>query len=147
MQRLAVLDGQLSHARLADGLDAQIEDCLVEPLGQQAVDHFFADSVGKAAPNDRLRHLAGAEAGDFGVFPIVSGHRPIGLGDLFGGNVQHQLAGAVGIQNRPLLVIVPFVIVAHWRLGRFGLGVVFDCAGRTQSFAFHAPRAPNKLPD
>jgi hypothetical protein len=50
------------------GLTPRLEDRLVEALGQQAVDHVFADSVGIAAPDDRFRHLAGAETGNFGVF-------------------------------------------------------------------------------
>ena len=111
VQRLAVFDGQLGHARLADGLDAQVYDRLVEALRQQAVDHVLADAVGIAAPDDRFRHLAGAEAGDFGVFFVVAGHRPIGRGDLFGGNVQQQFAGAVRVKNRPMLVVVTFVIM------------------------------------
>jgi hypothetical protein len=93
----AVLDGQLGHPRLADQLDAQLEDRLVEALRQQAVDHVLADSLGIAAPDDRFRHLAGAETGYFGVFLIVSSHRLVGLGDLFGGDVQHQFAGAVRV--------------------------------------------------
>jgi hypothetical protein len=31
-------------------------------------------------------------------------------------------------------VIMTFVIVAHRRLGHFGLGVVFEGVGRTQDF-------------
>ena len=47
---------------------------LVEALRQQAVDHFLADLGGKAAPDHRLRHLAGAEAGNLGIFLIVARH-------------------------------------------------------------------------
>ena len=43
--------------------NAQLAHRLVEPLRQQAVDHFLANLGGKAAPDHRLRHLAGAEPG------------------------------------------------------------------------------------
>jgi hypothetical protein len=51
-----------------------------------------------------------------------------------------------------LVPIVAFKSVAVFeaaihRLGRVRLGVVFDCVGRAQHFAFQARSAPNKLQD
>ncbi len=89
VQRRAVLDGQLGHLRLAHGLDAQVEHRLVETLGQKPVDHFLANLVGIAALDDGLRHFAGAEAGNLGMFPVIADHSAVGLADFFGGNVQH----------------------------------------------------------
>ena len=70
-----------------------------------------------------------------------------GLRNLVSGNIEHQFAGAFGIQNRAVLmvvvVVVAFVIVAVMRvrfLGRFRVGVVFEGVGRTQRFAFRARR-------
>ena len=106
----AVFHRQFGHLRLADGLDAQVAHCLVEALRQQAVDDFLADLAGKAAANHRLRHFAGAEAGNLCVFAVLAGDAAVGLRDLFGGNVEHQFAGALGVQNRA--VVVAFVVVA-----------------------------------
>ena len=103
VQRLAVFHGQLRHLRLADGPDAQVAHRLVEALRQQAVDDFLANLGGKAAANDRLRHLAGAEAGNLGIFAVVGGHAAVGLRDLVGGNVEHQFAGAFRVQNRAVV--------------------------------------------
>ena len=81
-------------------------DRFVEALGEQAVDDFLADFGGKSAQNDGFRHLAGAEAGNLGVFPVVGGDVAPGLGDLFGRDVDDQLAGALGVQSRAVLVVV-----------------------------------------
>ena len=54
------------------GLDAQLAHSLVEALGQQAVDDFLANLGRIAAADDRLRHLAGTEAGNLGVLLIVA---------------------------------------------------------------------------
>ena len=138
VQRLAVIDGQLGHLRLADGTDAQFADALVEALGQQAVDDFFADLSGKAAADHGLGHLAGAEAGKLGVLLVVAGHGAEGFRYLFRGNIQHQFAGAFRIQNRPMLmfvvviVIVAFVAVAV--LGCTRWGVVFRECLRCSTF-------------
>ena len=46
-----------------------------------------------------LRHLARTEAGDFGVFEIaVCNPAPRGS-DLFGGNIDDQFAGAIGVSK------------------------------------------------
>ena len=129
---------QLGHLRLADGLNAQLGDRLVEALGQQAVDHFLADLRGEAAPDHRLRHLAGAEAGNLGVFAVIAGDAAPSFGDFVGGNVDHNLTGAFGIQNRAVLVIVCFfgVIVICW-VSRFRF--VFEGAAGAQRFTFRLP--------
>jgi hypothetical protein len=55
-----------------------------------------------------------------------------------------------------MMVIVTFVIIIHVIVGVFGavvrLGLIrlwflFDCAGRAQSYAFHALCAPNMMPE
>ena len=149
MQRLAVFDGELGHLRLAHGLHAQLAHALVEALGKQAVDHFFANLGRETAPDHRLGNLAGAKAGDLGVLLIIPHHSAEGLRDLFGRNVEHQLAGAIRIQNRAVLMVmfvVVFVIMASMRvrlLGRFRMRIVFESVGRTQRFAFRARQAPN----
>ena len=153
VQGRAVFDGQFGHLRLADGLDAEVENSLIEPLGQQALNHVLANLGGKTALEDRIRHLAGAEAGNLGVSAIVPHHGAIGLGNLIGGNVQHQLARAVRVQNRAVLMIVTFVgmvvafvIVAFVGvvlrgIGRFRVRAVFEGVGRTQRFAFQTRAA------
>ena len=83
------------------GLIAQFADAVVEALRQQAVDHFLADLACETAAYDRLRDLAGPETGNLRVFPIVAGDVAEGLGYFFGGNVEHQFAGALRIQYRP----------------------------------------------
>jgi len=42
-------------------------------------------------------------------------------------------------------VVMAFVIVAHWRLGRFGLGVVFEGVGRTQGFCLPCVASAKKF--
>jgi hypothetical protein len=97
MQRRAVLHRQLGHLRLPHELHAQLGHSLVEPLRQQAVNHILAD-LGCITPLDhRFRHLAGAEAGNLGIFAVVAHHGEVGLCHFFRGNVQHQLTGALRI--------------------------------------------------
>ncbi len=147
----AVFDREFGHLGLAHGLDAQVAHSLVEALRQQGVDDFLANLARKAAANHRLRHLAGAETGNLGIFAVVGGDAAVGLRDLFGRNVQHQLAGALRVQDRAVLMafvvvtcmIVTFVSVifvpcACRSFCRFWLKVVFDGVGRTQRFAFQA---------
>ena len=43
VQGLAVFHGEFGDLRLADGPHAKLCHGLVEPLGQQAVDHIFAN--------------------------------------------------------------------------------------------------------
>jgi len=146
----SVFDSELSDLRLAHRAHAQLGHSLVEALGQQAVDHVLLDLGGETAFDHRLRHLTGAEAGNLGIFTVVAGHRPVGLRDLFDGNIEHQLAGAIGIKDRAMLMVVTLVIVAFMAmsvvrvivivggLGRVGLGGVFEGVGRAQRFAFRA---------
>ena len=131
------------------------EHCLVEALGQQAVDDFLANLAGKTAANHRLRHFAGAEAGNLGIFAVLAGHAGVGLGDLVSGDIEHQLAGAFRIKNRAVAVRprdrgrdlrgrgLMIVIVGR----RFRLRVVFESVRRTQRFAFQArPVSRSNLP-
>src|ERR1019366_4573931 len=97
---------------------------------------------------------------------VVSCHRLIGLGDLFGGDIEHQFASAIRIQDRPMLMVVivtgvvvigmivafmvmlvvPFMIVAFVivsGLSRVKGRGVFEGVYRTQSFAFRA-RTPRQ---
>ncbi len=141
VERGAVFDGQLGHLRLADGAHAQFADGLVEALGQQAVDDFLADLGGKAAADDRFRHFAGAEAGNLGVFAIVGRDFAVGLGDFFGGNVDHQFAGALGIENRAVLVVVGLLRRDRDRAGVSRFRIAFEGAAGAQHFpsVAHAP--------
>ncbi len=74
---------------------------VLKRCGKQAVDDFFANLGGIAAADDRLRHFAGTEAGNLGVFLIVANGLVEGLRDFVSRNVQHQFAGAFRIKTGP----------------------------------------------
>ena len=97
MQGSAVFHGQFRHLRLANGPDAQILHCLFEALGQQAVDYVLANLGRVAALHHRFRHPSGAETGNLCIFAVVANHAAVGLGNFFGGNVQHEFTGAIRI--------------------------------------------------
>ena len=155
MQWRAVFDGQLGNLRLPDGLDAEFEDRLVEALRQQAVNYFLANLRGITPHDDRLRHLARAEAGNLGILPVICGHIAKGFGDLFRGNVEHQFAGALRIESRAMRMVVVMGMVVpslgsavKGGLAGFRLGIVFESGGRTQRIAFRARSSePNKVPE
>ena len=137
----AFLDGKFCDLRLADGAKAELVDCLVEALGEQSVDDFLADFGGETAENDGFRNLASAEAGDFGVFAIAGGDVAPGPGDVFSRNIDDQLTGAFGIENRAVRVVVGFFGVVVLVLGVSRFGFAFEGAAGTQRFTFRA-RAP-----
>ena len=62
-------------------------------------------------------------------------------GNVFGRDIDHQLTGTFGIENRAVGVLVGFpgVIVFVLGIGRFGFA--FEGAAGTQRFTFRA-RAP-----
>jgi len=103
----------------------------------------LADSVGKPAPEQRIRHLALREnPGILACFLKLPITGPVGLGDLVGGNVQHQFLGALRIEDRAMLVVV-VMIVASWPCSCPGsrspprplrAETHFDFIGRTQRF-------------
>jgi len=158
VQRRSLFNGEFEDLRLSDRLDAESEDSVVEALGQQTVDYILADLVEEATLDDRIGHLAGAESRDLGVFLEVADHGAIGLGDFFGGHIEEQFMGAVGIQDRSVLVsmivafmvmIVVFMRVGFERvemafmaisLGGLREGSDFGGVRRTQRFAFQAHR-------
>src|SRR5208282_760043 len=92
--------------RLADGTNVELVDTFVEALGKQAVDDFLANFSSKTAADDGFRHLSGAEAGNLGVFPIVGGDFAEGRGYFVGGDIDDQFTGAIGVQNRAVLLVV-----------------------------------------
>ena len=133
VQRRAILHGKLGHLRLAHGTNAQLVDALVEALRQKAVDHFLADFRPKAPPDHRFRHLAGAESGNLGLFTVSCGHFGPRAGHFFRGHVDHQLPGALGIQNRAVRMLVLFFGVIVVMLGFRRFRVVFEGAAGSQN--------------
>ena len=88
------------------GRNVQLVDTFVEALREQTVDDFLANFSSEAAADNGFRHFAGAEAGNLGVFAIVGCDFAESLGHFVGGDIDYQFTGAIGIQNRAVLVVV-----------------------------------------
>ena len=134
------------------GLTPRSSTALLKRSGSRPSITSLRISRGKAAPDHRLRHLAGAEAGNLCVFAIVAGPRcgrpwrPLRRG------CRAPVRGCIGVENRACvwLVIVAFVVmVVAFMIVAFVAGVacrprphqaevVFECVSRTQRFAFQA---------
>jgi len=134
-----------SSLALADRLHANSRR-LVEPFSNR-LSTLLADAVGKAALDDRLRHLPARKPGSW-VLPIIAGHGPIGLGDLFGG-MSAPLRGAVRfrtVRARGLRECGRDLRDHDLRdrgppaSRHFGWGLFSRCR-RLKIFAFHALRA------
>ena len=140
MKRLAVFNRELRNLRLAHRDHTQIAHALIEALRQKLIDHFLANLAGESLPDNRFRNLARPEPRNARVLLIVARHRAECLGDVFGGNIEHQLARAIRIQHRPMRVFMPmfvrvvvaFVIVGVVRLWCFVAGRIFEGISRTQ---------------
>src|SRR5271155_5099999 len=89
-------------------------------LRQDRFHHVLANAIGKAAANERLRHLAGPEAMDASLLLIALHNGAEALRDFVGRHFDLHLAGKLGIQRRTMLmsfvgmvvrVVMAFVIV------------------------------------
>jgi len=150
VERRALFKSELRDLRLADRTYVQLVDRLVEALREQSVDDFLADFSGKAAADDVLWHLTWPEAGNFGVSAIAICDPAPSRGDLFGGDIDDQLARAIGVENRSVLVIVSCFGLIVLLLGFSRFRFAFEGAAGTQDFTFRArspmlrPRAENE---
>lgn len=82
------------------------------------------------------------EAGDLGVSAVLAGDPAVDRGNLFGGNIDDQFAGALRVQDGPVLMIVAFVIVAFVIVPFMVVSLVLvalvfvACLGRFSCFGF-----------
>ena len=100
MKGRSILDGQFRDLGLADRRHAKLADGLAEALRQEAVDDFLANVGREATLDDRLGYFAGTEAGNLGMSLVIARDPAERFGYVFSRNVQDQLAGTVGIQDR-----------------------------------------------
>ena len=117
-------------------------------IGQDGFDHVLADRVSKAGTDERFRHLAGAEAGDAGGLLIALDDLLKAAGDLIGGQLDLDFAGALGVERGAVsvrvvvalmivsLVVVIMVVEGFAFSGQGGyVGFGFGIGGRFDGFS------------
>jgi len=82
---------------LPDGLHTQLAHALVETLREKTVDDFLANLGRETAPHNRFRNFSRDESRESSRTFDIPRHSAESFRNVFGRNVEHQLAGAIGI--------------------------------------------------
>ncbi len=91
-QRLAIMNMQVGDARLGDRNHSQLFGFLAEVARDQRLDHIALQVFFKSLPDDRRRHVPGAEPGQARHLLIFLDQHFSFAGDFFGGDFDRNLA-------------------------------------------------------
>ena len=99
-QRFALLEINVGHLGLRDGLELLLGDSSAEVAGQNSFHHILANLLSESAADERLRNLSRTEAWDARHLFVSLGDCLKIASDFFGGDFDFNFPGAVRIQGR-----------------------------------------------